>query len=71
MNWFARHILGHTGTALPFDVSVTYSNGTVGELHFFAEDARDAVTQTAMWMPLHTPAKSIVITLRETVKEKP
>ncbi len=64
MSWLAK-VLGHKGTSLPYDVLITYSNGTSGELHFWAEDARDAVAQTAMFMPLQTPAKSIVITERE------
>jgi hypothetical protein len=57
-------ILGHDGKRLPFDIDIIYANGTEGTLHVYAHDMRECLTTAAYWLPLHLPARSVLITER-------
>jgi hypothetical protein len=57
-------ILGHDGQKRPYSVVVTYSDGSVGRLPMFADDMRDCLRMTRELLPLHLPARSVLITER-------
>lgn len=57
-------ILGHDEPVAPYDVAITYADGSTGAVHVFAKDMRDALRSANYWLPLHLSARTV------TVKER-
>lgn len=64
MSLLAR-ILGHKGDRVPFDVEITYANGTIGRMPIFGRDMHEVLKGVDFWMPLQVPATSVLITERK------
>lgn len=62
-------IFGQTGYRVPFDVQIHYADGTIGRLHIWGHDMREALRGVDYWMPLQVPATSVVITERKATDD--
>lgn len=64
MSWLGR-ITGLSADRRPFDVTITYANGTIGRMPIWGRDMHEVLKGVDFWMPLQVPATSVVITQRK------
>jgi hypothetical protein len=61
MNWLKR-VLGQTGAAVPWRVTVRYADGSTATINLWARDVRDALKQSEYWVA----ERDVAITAVET-----